>query len=230
MSLTKYHSMHRDASGSATADTQVYERYVLIRVDTTSTNATADNRPGAGRALDQLYQRGGRRIEHAVGAIAKRIIEHRQPTTNANAQNQIISLPRVDTISTNATEDDRPGPGRGLGKLYDMGGKKVERMLGNFSERIGLGPMAAARRFVATVDRLGTGGYSSKPLFGYMKWQTYTIQRIGRMEVEVARSFGRLVKYTQYVKEFYMYSFIVQCYVRQVKDNFDAAPGAITAN
>ncbi|THH07041.1 hypothetical protein EW145_g3662 [Phellinidium pouzarii] len=42
------------------------------------------------------------------------------------------------------TNDDLPGTGRILGKIYDFTGRLLENQLGDIAERLGYGPRAAA--------------------------------------------------------------------------------------
>jgi hypothetical protein len=50
------------------------------------------------------------------------------------------------SISTNATESDRPGPGRTLGNLYSRGGRLLERCIASLAYKCGYGPVAAHER------------------------------------------------------------------------------------
>ena len=53
----------------------------------------------------------------------------------------------VCSLSTsNETEDDLPGPGRTLGKLYNFLGQKVENGLSKAAESMGYGPNIIALR------------------------------------------------------------------------------------
>ena len=55
-------------------------------------------------------------------------------------------LHRIDTISTNATEDDRAGPGRAMDKLFQYLGLGIEHFLGRVALATGHGPTAAEDR------------------------------------------------------------------------------------
>ncbi|KAH8110472.1 hypothetical protein DFH11DRAFT_1514209 [Phellopilus nigrolimitatus] len=44
-----------------------------VSLDSVSTNATADNLPGAGRTLGLLYSHAGRHLEVLLGGIAERM-------------------------------------------------------------------------------------------------------------------------------------------------------------
>ena len=47
-----------------------------------------------------------------------------------------VHFARVDSIDSNATADDLPGPGRVLDKAFQAGGRKIERALNNLVQRI----------------------------------------------------------------------------------------------
>lgn len=49
-------------------------------------------------------------------------------------------------VSSNATEDDRPGPGRILGNIYSGLGRRLEELFNSLAERRGYGPRAVAIR------------------------------------------------------------------------------------
>lgn len=51
-----------------------------------------------------------------------------------------------DTISTNATADNLPGPGRVLDLAYQRGGRILEFHLSRVANRAGFGPDAVVRR------------------------------------------------------------------------------------
>ncbi|KAH8113633.1 hypothetical protein DFH11DRAFT_1510213, partial [Phellopilus nigrolimitatus] len=52
------------------------------------------------------------------------------------------------SISTNATADDLPGPGRLLGNLYMFFGRRLEAAASRFAEKRGYGPDASRKRLV----------------------------------------------------------------------------------
>lgn len=56
------------------------------------------------------------------------------------------------SISTNRTEDGLIGPGRTLGLLYAYLGRKIENQLNRLALNRGLGPEAAFRRIVSSVE------------------------------------------------------------------------------
>ena len=62
----------------------------------------------------------------------------------------------VCSLSTsNETEDDLPGSGRTLGKLYNFLGQKVESGLSGAAERMGYGPNAIAMRIQRIQENRG---------------------------------------------------------------------------
>ncbi|KAI5120943.1 hypothetical protein M0805_001648 [Coniferiporia weirii] len=52
----------------------------------------------------------------------------------------------VESVSTNATADDLPGPGRTLGNLYGFLGNHLEKLLNQLAEDMGRGPRVTATR------------------------------------------------------------------------------------
>lgn len=55
-----------------------------------------------------------------------------------------LQLVRTDSIDSNATGPNNPGPGRNLGRLLDTIGGKFEHFLNSRAGRRGLGPVALA--------------------------------------------------------------------------------------
>lgn len=65
------------------------------------------------------------------------------------ANTRLVHPEGVDIVSiesANATESDRPGPGRILGNVYSRLGRRVEVVLNDLARRRGLGPEAVALR------------------------------------------------------------------------------------
>jgi hypothetical protein len=77
-------------------------------------------------------------------------------TTSYYANLPTHLLIRGDSVSTNATEDDRPGPGRALDKLFQLAGRRLERFLNTVAMRFGAGPVAAEERLIIALRGLGT--------------------------------------------------------------------------
>jgi hypothetical protein len=165
-------------------DSHTFTAYIY-RTDTTSTNDTEDDRPGPGRGLDRLFQLGGRRLERLVQNMTRRPIQH----------SSLVRLQRIDTTSTNATEDDRPGPGRGLDKLYQASGRKLERLLGVAAERMGFGPAATERSIVNVMYRLRESGHYVERRFKSEVWKPYTSKDKHKMDKKVMRRCKSLLKY-----------------------------------
>lgn len=58
-----------------------------------------------------------------------------------------------DTISTNDTASDLPGPGRTLDRLYQFAGRKLERAIGQIAHRVGYdGPYAEDLKSLAEYE------------------------------------------------------------------------------
>jgi hypothetical protein len=65
-------------------------------------------------------------------------------------------LIRVDSVSTNVTEDDRPGPGRALDNLFQFAGRKLEELLNMIAVRMGAGPVATEIKLAPVLRCLGS--------------------------------------------------------------------------
>lgn len=109
-------------------------------------------------------------------------------------------LVRADTISTNATLDDLPGPGRGLDKLYQRVGRRIELTANLYADRLGFGPSAVERSILAAFEQMSNASsHASKP------WQTPASRRsltaqIKKSNKDAHRQFGRLIKHMMYVR------------------------------
>ncbi|KLO08850.1 hypothetical protein SCHPADRAFT_592897 [Schizopora paradoxa] len=70
---------------------------------------------------------------------------HAPHNPHAMEYNYYTPLARTDTVSTNATAPNLPGPGRNLGLLLDRVGKQVESFMNKCANQSGMGPVATAR-------------------------------------------------------------------------------------
>jgi len=114
----------------------------LFRAASIDSDATADNLPGPGRNLGLLFAFLGHKLEKGVNSFASR----RGLGTDTSAMpGAAAALPRFDSIDSNATADNLPGPGRNLGRLYVYLGNKFVDSLGRFLARRGHGPDATAQ-------------------------------------------------------------------------------------
>jgi hypothetical protein len=61
-----------------------------------------------------------------------------------------------DTLVTDSDEtmSDLPGPGRGIGKLYSRGGRRLEKCISRVAHKLGYGPLAIAKRMEVRLGRL----------------------------------------------------------------------------
>jgi hypothetical protein len=81
-------------------------------------------------------------------------------------RNSVVS---IESVSTNATEGNRPGAGRGLGQLYDAAGVRLERGLGRLAHRL------RRRRSQSTSTSSGTSPYTSgSPATSQTSLSSYT--------------------------------------------------------
>lgn len=135
------------------ANDELYETCSLV----SSSDETADDLPGPGRVLGNVYKAVGRRLENKLNRAAERIgyiptrvdayydgkeHEYTVQATENNAACELCSL----VSSSDETADDLPGPGRMLGKLYSHAGRFVVKGLSVVAERRGYGPTVTALR------------------------------------------------------------------------------------
>lgn len=103
---------------------------------TSSTNATLDNQAGAGKTLDYVYQRLGRKLEVGIRKVIG-IIGDRSRTKLAIRDDSDDEFNDQQSMISNETVDDLPGPGRTLDKhLYQPLGRRLEKTLGNTADRL----------------------------------------------------------------------------------------------
>lgn len=103
---------------------------------TSSTNATLDNQPGAGKTLDYVYQRLGRKLVDGIRKVIG-IIGDRSRTKLAIRDDSDDEFNDQQSMISNETVDDLPGPGRTLDKhLYQPLGRRLEKTLGNTADRL----------------------------------------------------------------------------------------------
>ncbi|KAI5121793.1 hypothetical protein M0805_009785 [Coniferiporia weirii] len=131
-----------DVLASANADQDS-----LLSYSSVSTNETADNLPGPGRIIGNLFSFAGRHLERKLNNIAKRSADARPPlATPTTAGVEQTSLVTYSSASSNATADNLVGPGRILGNVYGFAGRRLERRLGSIADQMGYGPRATAVR------------------------------------------------------------------------------------
>ncbi|KAH8116687.1 hypothetical protein DFH11DRAFT_1124127 [Phellopilus nigrolimitatus] len=159
-----------DDRGAFNIDDRLHDIYVYadatLSVSSISTTATADNLPGPGRLLGNLYGYLGHHIEVAMSRFMPR-----HPSQNAigvevdpgpyhesaewtddiylSAESEQSST----SLSTTATADNLPGAGRVLGNVYSFFGRRLEVAASKFMARRGYGPHAATER----IDTLRSG-------------------------------------------------------------------------
>lgn len=118
-------------------------------IDTIASDATAPNLPGPGRNLGRLYDTAGTWIEGYLNRRAEPGASDIVINNAAYAERQDVrsslELSRVksiDTIASDATAPNLPGPGRNLGRLYDAIGGWIE---GYLNRRAGPGIVAVVK-------------------------------------------------------------------------------------
>jgi hypothetical protein len=186
--------------------------FELARVDTVDSDATVDNAPGPGRALDGLYQAGGRKLEGMLNRLVGNLLQKTSDSNkiyegDASPPSELRRANTVESIDTEATESDLPGPGRGLDKLYQFAGRKLERTIGEMADGLGFGPAAAERKLLHAGEVLRYAGYV-KTRKGRKKWKTSTEQRKARASNETQRYCQLVVKYLRYAMLLRVSSFL----------------------
>lgn len=101
---------------------------------TESTNATASDLPGPGRILGNLYSRGGRPLERALGRLAHRV-GLLPPSFVPGDDTHAVGDESEGSRSINYTMSDLPGPGRILGNLYSSGGRRLEKGVARLAKK-----------------------------------------------------------------------------------------------
>ncbi len=61
------------------------------------------------------------------------------------SSDDVLELMRIDSIDSNATADNLPGPGRNIGRLYDWLGPRLERVLSIRRLKLGYDPDTVAQ-------------------------------------------------------------------------------------
>lgn len=113
----------------------------LDRTESIDTLATAPNNPGPGRNVGRLYDALGVRLERVLKKATGR--GHQIPEAILEFD-QELDMSDSESIDTNATAPNNPGPGRNVGLLFDAVGKKIELVLNRTAGRLNLGPDAVA--------------------------------------------------------------------------------------
>ena len=95
----------------------------------------------------------------------------------------------VNHDSTNATESDRPGAGRVLGKVFSRVGQTLEAFMNGLAERNGLGPSAVVERIETRRKRCRKRTFSLK--------EVHQIKYSEEGEKNQQRDLKRLIRYTK---------------------------------
>ncbi len=131
-----------DATTPPSAPTNEFEddgtRPTLFRTvtrSTISTMATADNLPGPGRTVGNLLKTWGDKVEDVFAELNANRLRRRGPDAHGASASATNMAPlrrtaTIYTISTNATADNLPGPGRNVGLLFGWIGGHLEVRLG----------------------------------------------------------------------------------------------------
>lgn len=116
----------------------------LVRTESIDTNATASNIPGPGRNVGRLYDTLGAKLENYMGKTPGN--GPGNPSFRVEANAQPVLDDDAESIASDATGPNNPGPGRNLGRLYDALGAKFESFLIKRAVKLNNGPDALARK------------------------------------------------------------------------------------
>lgn len=121
-----------------------YERPSLDPSDSASivsiaSDATAPNNPGPGRNVGRLYDALGSRLERLLTKRASRASHTPQSFQLVPLGRQFESA-STESIASDATSPNNPGPGRNLGLFLDKYGKRFERFANRTAGHFRLGP------------------------------------------------------------------------------------------
>jgi hypothetical protein len=104
------------------------------------------------------------------------------------------------SVSSTATMDNLPGPGRGLDQLFQYLGRRFDRSLAIGMDKLGFGPAATERRALKSIKRLPQSGvYRIKVVRGMNKIIVPSPSEIARREMEVRKCCKKLAKYLRFV-------------------------------
>lgn len=148
--------MYGSQAYANTPTLHVEDLYEVESLSSIASDATAPNRPGPGRILGNLYDRSGAALESAV---KKRTRRFRTGPENSLNRQVVLYSPVIgrhdfhhaqsgsvsnDSIASDATAPNLPGPGRTLGLLLDWLGGHLETFLNLRAHQLRLGPEAVA--------------------------------------------------------------------------------------
>jgi hypothetical protein len=104
------------------------------------------------------------------------------------------------SVSSTATEDNRPGPGRGLDQIYQYLGRHLDRGMGVVMDKLGHGPAAAERRALKAIELLSPDGfYRIKVVRGKRRVKVLTPSEIEQAERQIRKVCERLAEYSRCV-------------------------------
>ncbi|KLO18107.1 hypothetical protein SCHPADRAFT_936566 [Schizopora paradoxa] len=133
-------------------DEEPYMRPSLLQPndseESIASNATAPNIPGPGRNMGRLFDTIGGKIERVINETAGRYKIGPKASEGEHCKeldtlsNFSAELTETDSIASDATAPNIPGPGRIIGLLYDAAGSKMERFVNRTAGLYRLGPQA----------------------------------------------------------------------------------------
>ncbi len=155
--LRKFYSKFSDQS----EEPYVRPSLQIVRTESIDSNATAPNNPGPGRnvgrlfdalgvRLEYLLNMGAERLGHGPSGVAQSIRNHDPCDVQPDDQDiseslQLSPTKSLDSIDSNATAPNLPGPGRNVGRLFDALGMRIEYALNRRAGQLRYGPDAIAQ-------------------------------------------------------------------------------------
>ncbi len=96
--------------------------------------------------MGRLYDALGSRLEHFIDRSTGRGFRSGKPPVQLELSLQLVRTNSIDSIATDATAQNNPGPGRNVGRLFDALGTRIEGLLNRRAGRLKLGPDAVAQK------------------------------------------------------------------------------------
>lgn len=160
-------------------------------IDSIDSGAMDPNNPGPGRNVGKLYDALGSKFERFLNNTAGLNRKTERPDTQYGLQ--LYRANSLDSIASDATGPNNPGPGRNLGRLYDAVGGRIEGVLNRRAGKLKLGPEAVAEeiRILRQHIELSSG---RKILGGFPRELTSEEHRL------VKKHCRRLLKYCKFVR------------------------------
>ena len=180
----------------------------------TNVDSTGDDSPDIGSCDPRQHRRGGRRKKAYIVIVTEdeppQLVNgftaspseyhYDDPIAHSNSHacaGRCIHAEREETM------DNLPGPGRGIDKLYQLGGRALERWMNRNAERLGFGPHAAEKKLLRSIEKIidpnKVKAVKRKRGSDSKKRSSSDSSIDKRVEKDLAQGTKTLVRYTRYV-------------------------------